>query len=170
MNAFIRSAQKKPLMFASVAILIGGALALIVMPLLSPAPQLADGDDVSSWTWDGPYADGGPLEDQTKNEIADLKDELGKGTYPDYQLLVGIASQYQLLGDGKNAYTYLQQAIAKDPKQGLAYINLGNLMDSLGAYDTAKEAYDTAVKLEPNNQAYADARATFLANRFPNGN
>lgn len=170
MNAFFGSSNKKVLTYGALALFIGGALALFVLPFLNgaPAAELSGDDAVTEWTWKGPYKDGGALEEQTEREIADLKSELGKKTYPDYQLLVGIAGQYELLGDGKNAYAYLEKAIQEDPKQGLAYINLGHLMESLGAYDTAKEAYDTAVKLEPSNQAYAQARAQFLAKRFPN--
>ncbi|HEX2792509.1 MAG TPA: tetratricopeptide repeat protein [Candidatus Paceibacterota bacterium] len=170
MHAFLASAQKKPLTYAALALFIGGAFALFVVPLFSgrPATDLAGGDEVAEWSWDGPYRDGGTLEDQADRDIAKLKAELGKGKTPDYQLLVSIAGQYELLGEGKSAYAYLNQAIKEDPKQGLAYINLGHLMESLGAYETAREAYDMAVRMEPANQVYAEARTEFMDRNFDN--
>jgi len=59
----------------------------------------------------------GALEAQTTKEIAELKSSSVAPGIRNTRRLVGIASQYELLGDGKNAYEYLKRAIAKDPKK-----------------------------------------------------
>lgn len=163
--------NKKTFTYAALALFVGGGLGLLAVAFGSDTPsnaKLATGETIQSWQWAGPYADGGALEKQANDEIKKLKRDLGKGTYPDYQLLVGIAGQYELLGDGTHAYEYLQKAIAEEPRKGLAYVNLGHLLDSLGAPQTAREAYDKAIALEPTIRAYADARTAFMKRRFPN--
>lgn len=132
-------------------------------PRLFPAFPMASGDTVSTWTFAGPYADGGEKEAQVKAEITRLSQELGKGTYTDYDLLVGIATQHELLGNGKEAYDYLSRAIRKDAKKGIAYFNLGHLMEGLGAYQTAGRAYKKATESEPDVVAYRLAFDAFVS-------
>jgi tetratricopeptide (TPR) repeat protein len=157
-------ASLKPMTLAAVVIVLVGGAMFLILPLVVGTGvhgyTLSKADHISSWSWKGVYADGGTKQDTTTQQIASLKAELGKGN--DYNVYVGIASQYELLGDGKNAYVYLSKAIVYDPKQGLAYMNMGHLMEELGAFNTAHMAYDAAVAAEPNNSLYEGARQNFL--------
>ena len=124
-------------------VVLGGILSigLIFLAMNAPEPYpLAQSDTIASWSFKGALADRGANETATKSEIVRLKQMLGKGTN-DYELLVGTASQFILLGDGKSAYRYLSKAIETDPEKGLAYFNMGHLMEQLGALATAKSAY-----------------------------
>lgn len=163
------SGGKKPFLIAAlVVVLVGGAIFLL-LPILvgSGVPggtgyALAKEDHISSWDWKGVYQDGADKQKSVTAEIGRLKDLISKGGISDYDLYVGLASQYELLGDGKSAYQYLSKAIALDKKRGLAYMNMGHLMEEMGAFATARVAYDAAVAAEPNNQVYASARQNFL--------
>ena len=93
---------------------------------------------------------------------------LGKGQYDDYDLYDGIANDDVLLGNGKAAYQNYNRAIAIHPKKGLAYTNLAHLMDVLGAYDTAADAYAKATTVEPGILEYHIERLDYLTQQFPN--
>jgi len=156
------------LTLVALIILIGGGVLFLVLPLLVGSAPGGEGysvsanDHISTWQWYGVYLDSAQKESDTKKEIVRLRGLLGKGSASDYKLYIGIASQYELLGDGKSAYQYLSGAIAKEPKKGLAYMNMGHLMEELGAFTTAHQAYDEAVTLEPGNQAFTMAQQNFL--------
>lgn len=137
-----------------------------------PLP-LAQGDAVASWDWHGPYKDGGELEKRARDEIARLEgmlggDQSGVNDDPtDYILYVSIANQHELLGDGKSAYDYLGKALKIDSeKTGLAWHNLGSIMERLGAYGTARIAYARAVGAQPQAEQYHMARLRFLMKNF----
>ena len=156
---------KLTMLVALVIVLVGGALFLLLPLVLgsggTPFP-ISPQDHISSWSWKGVYADGGDKQDQTKMQIQQLKNSFGKGQSDDYDLDVGIASEYELLGDGQNSYTYLSRAINLNTKRGLAYMNMGHLMEELGAFTTAHTAYDDAVAAEPTNPIFSNARENFL--------
>ncbi|MEK7100116.1 MAG: tetratricopeptide repeat protein, partial [Patescibacteria group bacterium] len=136
--------------------------------VISHTVELSKGDTVSVWSWTGAYKDGGAREKETNDQIALLKEKLGTENYPKYETLVGIAGQYELLGDGRSAYSYFKQAIDLDPTKSLAYFNLAHLFEQLGALNSARDMYIKAVEIEPGNTAYAQARAVFMKERFPN--
>ncbi len=134
---------------------------------------LAEGDAITSWDWQGTYEDGGELEKRARDEIARSEgllggDQSGKGDDPtDYILYVSIANQYELLGDGKSAYEYLGRALKIDSeKTGLAWRNLGALMEKLGALHTARIAYARAVEAQPHIAEYHVAKLQFLMKNF----
>jgi tetratricopeptide (TPR) repeat protein len=156
----------KPTMTVALAVvLLGGAL-LLALPFLigsgTKGYPIGTSDHISSWSWKGVYADGADKQASIEKQIKDLKAKVGTKDANEYDIYVGIASQYELLGDGKNAYAYLNKAIAKNPKAGLAYMNMGHLMEGLGAFATAHAAYDAAVAAEPNNLVFQAARQNFL--------
>ena len=74
---------------------------------------------------------------------------------------------YVLLGNGTGAYQDYNRAIAIHPKKGLAYTNLAHLMDVLGAYDTAADAYAKATTVEPGILEYHIERLDYLTQQFP---
>ena len=128
---------------------------------------LVSGDAVASWNFTGSYKDGGTLEAQANAQVARLKGLLDSGTYTNYELYVSIANQYDLLGDGKNEYTYLNDALAIDStKTGLAWHNMGTLLARLGAVKSARIAYDRMVTAQPTAQ-YIRARLEFLQAHMP---
>ena len=164
LSAYLR---QKPLTSFALAVIVVGGVLFIALPLIAPAHAypLAPGDSIVSWNWKGAYQDGGADEQKTQAEIQRLSGQLGNGK--DYELYVGIASEYELLGEGHRVYEYLSRAIAKDGKRGLAYMNMGHLMEILGAFRTARNAFDAAIAAEPGNPLYVSARTDFVA-RHPN--
>ena len=119
-------------------------------------PSIAKGDTIVSWNFKGAYIDRPDLIAKAEAEITRLSELLGKGTYPDVSLYVGIANQYELLGDGKQEYDYLVRAIKADvgATSGLPWHNLGVLMERLGALGTARVAYEQSTLLQPGMKIY----------------
>jgi len=149
-----------------------GAVALIILGLgawwmwgssfTHPFP-LQTGERVASWELEGSHNDDGELESGARAEIARLEGMLGKGEEPDYILYVGIANQYHLVGDGKKEYEYLGRALTIDAdKTGLAWHNMGQLLARLGALESAKVAFESAVAAEPHIIQYHRAYIDFL--------
>lgn len=136
-------------------------------PTQYPLP-LAKGDIVASWTFKGAYSDRPDLVAKAEAEIARLSDLIGKGTYSDTILYVGIANQYGLMGNGKQEYDYLGRAIQADANvtTGLPWHNLGVLMERLGAYETARVAYEKATLIQPGLKQWQYAYMEFLTSRM----
>lgn len=129
---------------------------------------LAEGDTISSWDFAGAYADNLELQTKARAEIKRLTGLIGNSQeFTDYSLYVQIAAQYELLGDGAQAYDFLNKAAAIDPVHtGLAWTNLGELMGRLGAFQTARIAYAKAVEAQPSVMNYHTARLEFLIAHF----
>jgi tetratricopeptide (TPR) repeat protein len=143
-------------------VIFGGAAILLVPYVVAPhAYPLSPSDHVLMWTWPGPYHDGGQKEASAHTEIERLSAQLGTKDASSYDIDVSIASEYELLGDGKNAYVYLSRAITLTPRRGLAYFNMGHLMETVGALHTAKSAYEAAAKAEADNTLYVNALKEF---------
>jgi len=124
-------------------------------------------DTIASWNLAGAYTGNAEFAAKANAEIARLTALLGTGTYTDYTLYVSIANQYDLLGDGKNEFAYLQKALAIDSTgTGLAWHNAGQLFARLGAYRTARTALERAALAEPVPY-YERALADFLAAHYP---
>lgn len=124
-------------------------------------------DTIASWSFKGAYAGNATLIQNANADRAHLKSLLGKGQYDDYDLYIGIGNDDNLIGDGSGAYENYDRAIALYPDQGLAYTNLGHLMDELGAYHTAADAYAKAVAVQPSVLEYHLERLAFLTRQFP---
>lgn len=135
-----------------------------------PAFPINPADTIVSWNFKGAYAGNATLLAQANADIAHLKSLLGKGQYDNYDLYIGIGDDNNLIGNGSAAYENYNRAIALYPNQGLAYANLGHLMDELGAYHTAADAYAKAVAVQPSVLEYHLERLSFLTQRFPNDN
>lgn len=139
----------------------------------SPAPLPAHplpltGDRVVTWDFQGAYVGNSDLESRAKAEITRLSGQFGKGEYSDVALYVGIANQYELLGDGKQAYEYLGRAVREDTNvtSGLPWHNLGTLMERLGAYKTARVAYEKSTLIQPGWESWHYAYLEFLTSRM----
>ena len=132
-------------------------------PVLS---SIAKGDTIASWTFKGAYTDNSDLIAKAEAEITRLSGLLGKGTYPDVSLYVGIANQYELLGDGEQQYDYLGRAIKVGGITGLPWHNLGVLMERLGALETARVAYEKSTRIQPEMKFYHYAYFEFLTTRM----
>lgn len=134
---------------------------------------IASGDTVASWDFQGAREGNAQLEGQSRDEITRLEgmlggDQSGKDGDPtDYDIYVGIANQYEMLGDGAKERGYLEKALAIDSaKTGLAWHNLGSLMSRLGAFNTARIAYAKAVEAQPQVSAFHLSRIQFLTDHF----
>lgn len=128
---------------------------------------LNSADSIASWSFKGASIGNDTLIKQANADIAHLIGLIGKGQYDDYDLYNGIANDYGMLGDGKVAYQNYNRSISIHPTKGLAYANLGHLMDELGAYNTARDAYTKAVAVEPLVPQYRNSLLDFLDWRFP---
>jgi tetratricopeptide (TPR) repeat protein len=150
----------------AIAILIVSAVGLYWYSLTpSSSFLMSPRDTISSWDMQASHKDGGVLEKSVQDEIRRLNEHLAdnKTEPPDYQLYVGLANQYSLLGDGKRAYDYLQKALSIDSdKTGLALHNMGVLMERLGAFYSARDAYQRAVDAQPHIDSYHAALINFL--------
>jgi tetratricopeptide (TPR) repeat protein len=132
-------------------------------PELPPyALQLQAGDAVTIWDFKGAYTGSGELTKRATDEITRLKGLFGTKEATAYELYVSIANQYDLLGDGKNELAYLEKALAIDAEHtGLAWYNAGVLYERLGAYHTARFAFEHAAEAQPIPQ-YQSALSDFL--------
>ena len=135
-----------------------------------PAFPINAADTISSWTFKGAYTGNATLVAQANADIVHLKGLLGKGQYDNYDLYIGIGNDDNLLGNGSGAYENYDRAIAIYPNQGLAYANLAHLMDELGAYHTAADAYAKAVAVQPSVLEYQTERLAYLTRQFPTDN
>ncbi|KKU80818.1 MAG: hypothetical protein UY07_C0032G0002 [Parcubacteria group bacterium GW2011_GWA1_47_8] len=154
---------------------VAGALFLVTVGLWFVKDQIVaknpfpihSVDVVKAWDFPGIYKDAGEREARAISEISRLKGLLGKGEYTDYTLYVSIAAQYELLGDGKRDYEYLGKALILDSeKTGLAWHNMGKLMEKLGAYESARIAFGRAIKAEAAPVYYL-SQISFLEQYFP---
>lgn len=136
---------------------------------ITPFP-MNSADTLVSWSFAGAYAGNDTLTTQVSADIAHLTGLVGKGQYDDYDLYGGIANDYTYLGNGKTAYQYYNRAIQIHPNKGLAYVNLAHLMDELGAYHTAADAYAKATAVEAGMLEYHIERLNFLTGRFATNN
>lgn len=170
MATMMNASRKTILIGVAVAALALGAAGFWYMNSYAHPLPIAEGDTVESWQLSGTYKDGGELEKRATDEIARLEGLFGnpEGEPTDYNLHVSIANQYELLGDGEAAYEHLGRAVAIDSeKTGLAWYNLGSLVNRLGAYNTARIAYANAVSAQPNIEQYQISYLEFLVNHFP---
>jgi tetratricopeptide (TPR) repeat protein len=153
--------------------LLGGAILIIAVGLIwymkhqTPAFPINPQDQIAAWDFKGAYTDNETLTTQANADMAHLVSLLGKGEFDDYDLYIGIGNDYNLEGNGKAAYDNYDRAAAIHPDKGLAYANLGHLMDELGAPYTAADAYAAAVKAEPTQLEYHIDRLTYLTRQFP---
>ncbi len=124
-------------------------------------------DTIVSWNFAGGAVGNDVSIKKAKDEIVRLNSLLGTGEFSDYLLYVSIANQYNLLGDGASEFEFLKKAIALDSlTTGLAWHNAGQLFTRLGAYKTARTAFERAVAAQPIAQ-YHQALLYFLKAQYP---
>lgn len=173
MGIMMKSARRNALIgIALIALVFGGGYLWYAKSYSHPLP-LAEGDTIESWEWKGTYKDGAELETRATSEIARLETLFGnpENDPTDYSIYVSLANQYELLGDGRSAYEQLGRAAAIDSeKTGLAWHNLGSLMEKLGALRTARIAFSNAVKAQPHIEQYQIAYLRFLTKHVSDDN
>lgn len=132
-----------------------------------PLP-LASGDTIASWDFKGAYTGNAELVAKAQSEIKRLSVLLETATSSAMILSVGIANQYELLGDGKRQYEYLERAIRADANitSGLPWHNLGVLMERLGALETARVAYEKSTVIQPELKQWHYSYIEFLTSRM----
>ena len=165
MKDFFSNGSDKKRVVALSIVILGALFGIGVYSYVSvtvPRYPLSSKDSVSSWNFQSAYPAGSEDEKRIKSEIEHLQSILGKGT-SDYEVYVGIASEYELLGEGKRSYLYLSKAIEISPNKALAYFSMGHLLERVGALYSAKQAYNTAVQKEPSNTLYTAYRDQFMA-------
>jgi len=91
----------------------------------------------------------------TANFVNTLKEGLGK--FPtDAWFMQNLINYYIYSGKIKDALTYLDKAIEKEPSLAQYRYVKGNLEESLGNYDEARTAFDKAIELDPTQaESYA---------------
>lgn len=135
-------------------------------PIVKSLPLVA-GDTIESWDFTGAYFGNPELMAKAYSEIARLSDLLETATSSEMILSVSIANQYDLLGNGKKEYEYLERAVkAGGDTTSLPWNNLGVLMEKLGAFQTARVAYGRSVLIQPELEQWHYAYIEFLINRM----
>ena len=135
-------------------------------PVTNPLP-LAQDDVIASWDFQGVYTGNPELVAKANAEIKRLSGLLATATSSATILSVSIANQYGLLGDGSLEYEYLIRAIkAGGASSGLPWHNLGVLMERLGAFQTARIAYEKATLVQPGLEQWHYAYLEFLTTRM----
>lgn len=129
---------------------------------------VVEGDTIASWDFKGAYTGNPELIVKAESEIKRLSVLLETATSSAMILSVGIANQYELLGDGKRQYEYLERAIKADMNvtSGLPWHNLGVLMERLGALKTARVAYEKSTVIQPESKQWHYAYIEFLISRM----
>lgn len=163
--------SKKKLLAGAAAVLAlviigGGAWYYETHIRVIPFPVDAK-DSISSWTFKGAYSGNDTLIANANADITKLTDLLGKGQYDDYDLHIGIGNDYALMGEGSKAYEEYNIAVHIHPQKGLAYTNIANLFNQLGAYESAADAYTKAVRVEGGTLEYHKERLNYLTRQFP---
>ena len=125
-------------------------------------------DSIASWNFKGAYTGDAALEQKATADEAKLKGMMTASSSEEYYLYIGIGNDENLLGHGKGAYDAYDKAASLFPNQGLPYADLGHLMEELGAYYTAADAYAAAVHAEPGLLEFHTQRLAFLTRQFPN--
>jgi len=128
--------------------------------------SFVEGESITEWDFKGAYTGNPELVAKAQGEINRLSEELTTATSSAMILSVGIANQYELLGDGKKQYEYLERAIRTNPENGLPWHNLGVLIERLGAYKTARTAYEKSTFVQPEFKFYHYAYIEFLISRM----
>ncbi|MFA6502970.1 MAG: hypothetical protein WCT45_01800 [Candidatus Paceibacterota bacterium] len=173
-----RSAQKRtaeeslgvpPVATSSAPVAVATASTTPTVAYTGPFP-VNTADTISSWVFKGQYADSAVLMKQATDDNTHLSGLIGKGQYDDYDLYNGLGNNYSMLGEGKLAYENYNRAFSIHPDKGLGYVNLAHLMEALGAYHTAADAYTKAVRVEAGQLEYHLERLKFLTARFANDN
>ena len=132
-------------------------------PAVHPLPVIS-GESIASWDFKGAYTDNPELVAKARSEINRLSSLLAAATSSASEMIlsVGIANQYELLGDGKKQYEYLGRAVQAVPTNGLPWHNLGVLMERLGTLETARIAYEKSTLVQPELKFYHYAYIEFL--------
>lgn len=123
-------------------------------------------DALSSWHFTGAYSGNPALMAQARADREHLTSLIGTGEFDDYDLYLGLGNDATLMGDGETAFRDYNRAVAIHPKKGLAYANIAHLMEQLGAYVTAADAYAKATAVEPGMLQYHIDRLSFLTEHF----
>lgn len=131
-----------------------------------PAFPVNAKDTISSWTFQGAYTGNETLLQKADANIQKLRGFLGKEGYDDYDLYIGIGNEYALIGDGVRAYENYNSAAAIGANRALAYANMANLMERMGAFETAADAYAESIAREPGILQYHIGRLNYLTRQF----
>lgn len=145
-----------------------GDTSIVSVKTVAEPFSLEKGDVISSWSFKSAYTDNASLIAKAEESIARLSAQLETATSSAMIISVGIANQYELLGNGEKQYKYLIRAIQIDPNNGLPWHNLGVLMERLGAYKTARVAYEKSTLVQPGFKFYHYSYIEFLTSRMGN--
>ena len=118
-------------------------------------------DTIASWTLT--INENAATKEKLQTQIKTLTGDIGTGRYPDFSIYTQIAQYYALLGNGKSAYDFYIRAAENDQKKGVPFSDIGNLMEELGAYHTAQNAYAKSVALQPHIEIFWLSYLRFLS-------
>lgn len=140
------------------AIPFGVLVAIIIGVFVAFSVGNRDSEEVFSlvsgerpvWDISGIYEGNKELEARAQNEIEKLNSLRDSAEFSEYDIEIGIAQQYELLGNGERAYQHLLAAIEINPARSLAYSNLGVLLGKAGARESAKVSFEMALDRDDN--------------------
>lgn len=118
-------------------------------------------DTITSWSTH--VSASTAVKNKLRASIRTLSGEVGGVNRRNYNVLLQIAQDYELLSNGKSAYSFYVLAAQAVPSNGLAFSNIGYLMEQLGAYHTARSAYAASVALSPTVGQFWVSYLNFLS-------
>ncbi len=122
-------------------------------------------DTITSWST--PAQTTPAIRKRLQKEILTLSKSIVSTQKKNYNTFLQMAQDYELLSDGKNAYNFYVLAAKAVPDNGLAWSNVGNLMERIGAYHTARNAYAASVAISPKIEQYWVSYLNFLSVHEP---
>ncbi len=133
----------------------------------APTPAFAIDPRDSGFLWKLPNPAPTSVIKKNQKEISSLTGELHKGKYSDYDIYLQLGQDYEIVGNGKQAYESYRTASALKPTQGVAMSNIGLLMTKVGALHTAQNAYKQSVLRQPSVSLFWVLYLKFLTRYQP---
>lgn len=118
-------------------------------------------------SWDTHVQATPAIKNRLREEILTLSGSIGSTQKKNYNTFLQIAQDYWLLSDGKNAYNFYVLSAQAVPSNGLAWSNVGSLMERIGAYHTARSAYAASVAISPKTEQFWVSYLDFLSAHEP---
>ena len=136
-------------------------------PLRATAPTFSIDPRDAGFSWKLPNTAPASVIKKSQQEISSLTAELHKGKYSDYDIYLQLGQEYEIVGEGKQAYENYRTAATLEPSQGVAMSNIGLLMARAGALHTARNAYKQSVVRQPSVSLFWVLYLKFLAQYEP---
>jgi tetratricopeptide (TPR) repeat protein len=123
------------------------------------------GNEIINWDFAGAYANNDNAVKKALLEVERLLADMDEA-YTEYDTALSVGNQYYYIGDGENAFEYYKKAIISETSgSGLAWYNMGNLLNRIGAHESSRYSYEQALELK-ENYSYRNALELLVEDYF----